>query len=228
MLLNAEIFSRATGARPDTATLLLPFMLGTLKAYDINTVRRIAAFLSQAAHESGAFSKMEENLNYSAKRLAVVWPRRFARTDANGDYVKDDKGKNEPNDAALTLANKPEPLANYVYSNRNGNSDVSSGDGWKYRGRGIFQLTGKANYKAASDALNETFVEEPDRVKLPFNACLTAGWYWNSKKLHQYADTENLEGLSKAINGGLNGLDERVAAYHKAKAVLDAYHVGSE
>lgn len=228
MQLNAELLSRATGAQPDVATLLLPFMLGTLKAYEINTTVRISAFLSQAAHESGSFSRMEENLNYSAKRLAVVWPRRFARTDVNGDYVKDEKNKNEPNDLALALANRPERLACHVYADRNGNGSVESGDGWKYRGRGIFQLTGKANYRAASDALNETFVEEPDRVKLPFNACLTAGWYWSSKRLSKFADTEDLEGLSKAINGGLNGLDERVAAYHKAKAVLDLYNVGSE
>jgi putative chitinase len=162
---------------------------------------RVEAFLAQAAHESGELMQLRENLNYSPGALLKTWPTRFTP------------------ETAATYARRPGAIASKVYANRLGNGDEMSGDGWTFLGRGIFQLTGRANYREASLAIcgdPDTLVDSPDLVQQPEYACETAGWFWNSKKLNRFADMADFEGLTRAINGGFNGLDARVAYWHRA------------
>lgn len=192
----------------------LPAIQVVCERYAINTPQRIAGFLSQTAHESAGFTALTENLNYSADTMAVVWPNRFAEKGADGKYVKEN-GKNKPNKFALALHRKPEMIANVVYSNRMGNGSIESGDGWKYRGRGLKQLTGKDNYTRCGNALNTDFVSEPDLLLEPQYAALSAGWFWTANKCSDFADIGDVEGLTKRINGGLIGLADRKARYER-------------
>lgn len=176
----------------------------TLLRFEINTPNRIACFLAQIAHECACLGRVVENMNYSAERLAQVWPRRFA---VDG----------KPNDIALRLANKPEQIANHVYANRMGNGDTASGDGWRYRGRGCKHLTGKNNYAAAGAYLRIDLLKQPELVEGPVYATLTAGWFWEANNLNRFADTMDSTGLTKAINGGLNGYEDRVKYLTLAK-----------
>jgi putative chitinase len=192
----------------------LPAIQVVCEHYAIDTPQRIAGFLSQTAHESAGFTALTENLNYSADTMAVVWPNRFAEKGADGKYVKEN-GKNKPNKFALALHRKPEMIANVVYSNRMGNGSIESGDGWKYRGRGLKQLTGKDNYTRCGNALNTDFVSEPDLLLEPQYAALSAGWFWTANKCSDFADIGDVEGLTKRINGGLIGLADRKARYER-------------
>jgi len=189
-----------------------------LPNYDINTPQREAAFLSQCAHESGNFTQLSENLNYSAQGLANTWPGRFAVKGADGNAVK----PYTPNELATSIQRNPELIANNVYANRMGNGSVESGDGWKFRGRGLIQLTGLANYTAFAATVNMT----PDQVvgyaETFDGAVQTACWFWNTNNLNQYADVNNIKTITQRINGGLNGLDDRIAKYNLAKQVLGA------
>jgi putative chitinase len=171
--------------------------------FDISTPERQAAFIGQCAHESGNFKTLQENLNYSAKGLNATWPSRFASEEA-----------------AQPFHRNPEKIANKVYSGRMGNTD--EGDGWKYRGRGLIQLTGKDNYRLASDALGVDFVANPDLVLTKENAALTAAWYWNKRGLNKEADAKDFTGMTKKINGGTIGLADRVAHINSALNVLTA------
>jgi putative chitinase len=171
--------------------------------FDISTPERQAAFIGQCAHESGNFKTLQENLNYSAKGLNATWPSRFA-SEAD----------------AQPFHRNPEKIANKVYSGRMGNTD--EGDGWKYRGRGLIQLTGKDNYRLASDALGVDFVANPDLVLTKENAALTAAWYWNKRGLNKEADAKDFTGMTKKINGGILGLSDRVAHIKSALEVLSA------
>jgi putative chitinase len=171
--------------------------------FDISTPERQAAFIGQCAHESGNFKTLQENLNYSAKGLNATWPSRFA-SEAD----------------AQPFHRNPEKIANKVYSGRMGNTMV--GDGWKYRGRGLIQLTGKDNYRLASDALGVDFVANPDLVLTKENAALTAAWYWNKRGLNKEADAKDFTGMTKKINGGTIGLADRVAHINTALNVLTA------
>ena len=171
--------------------------------FDISTPERQAAFIGQCAHESGNFKTLQENLNYSAKGLNATWPSRFA-SEAD----------------AQPFHRNPEKIANKVYSGRMGNTD--EGDGWKYRGRGLIQLTGKDNYRLASDALGVDFVANPDLVLTKENAALTAAWYWNKRGLNKEADAKDFTGMTKKINGGTIGLADRVAHINTALNVLTA------
>ena len=168
--------------------------------YQINTAERLSHFLAQINHESGDMKRLEENLNYSAKRLLEVFPKYF-----------------DTYEIALSYANKPEKIANKVYANRMGNGSEASGDGWKYRGRGLIQLTGKANYVAFDRFLNANgeIVANPDLVaKNKEYAVLTAFFYWDSRKLNNLIDKDGnqyfvCKEITKRINGGYNGLDDR-------------------
>jgi putative chitinase len=171
--------------------------------FDISTPERQAAFIGQCAHESGNFKTLQENLNYSAKGLNATWPSRFA-SEAD----------------AQPFHRNPEKIANKVYSGRMGNTE--DGDGWKYRGRGLIQLTGKDNYRLASDALGVDFVANPDLVLTKENAALTAAWYWNKRGLNKEADAKDFTGMTKKINGGVIGLADRVAHINTALNVLTA------
>lgn len=173
---------------------------------DINTPRRIAAFLAQCGHESNGFTVLEENLNYSTEGLLKTFPKYFNQSSAE------------------LYARKKEAIANYVYKNRMGNGDEASGDGWKYRGRGLIQITGRENYtKFANDivAVPQYFIDNPDIVsKDPLYAILTAVWYWERNSLNVFADRGDLVTITKRINGGLNGQIDRVARYDKTLEIM--------
>lgn len=187
--------------------------------FQINTPKRIAAFLAQTAHESGGYTMLEENLNYSAETMAVVWHNRFAEKGPDGKYIKEN-GKNKPNKFALALHRKPEMIANVVYSNRMGNGTIESGEGWLYKGRGLKQLTGKDNYTRCSAALGVDLVAKPELLLTPQYAALSAGWFWDSNRLGDFADRDDFVGMTKKINGGTIGLADRESRYKAVLSVL--------
>lgn len=171
--------------------------------YDINTPLRQAAFIGQCAHESNKFRTLQENLNYSAQALHQKWPSRFPSIEAAQPYHRN-----------------PERIANKVYGGRMGNGTEETGEGWLYRGRGLIQLTGKLNYQLASDALLVDFVGNPDLVLQPEFAALTAAWYWNKRQLNHEADAKDYTAMTKKINGGVTGLDDRIKHIDEALTVF--------
>jgi putative chitinase len=178
--------------------------------FSIDSPHRAAAFLAHLAHESNECRSLSENLNYSAVGLTKTWPNRFANLAA-----------------AEPFARNPEKIANLVYANRLGNGPPSSGDGWHYRGRGLIQLTGRSNYLSLSDALKIDFVAEPDQLLTPKNAALSAAWFWKSRGLNELADdrvddddSEDFRQITKIINGGLNGFQERLRFWGLARAAF--------
>ncbi len=173
--------------------------------YEINTPERQAAFIGQCAHESANFRTLEENLNYSAEALMKTWPSRFPTMEVAQQYARN-----------------PEKIANKVYGGRMGNGTEETGDGWLYHGRGLIQLTGKDNYMLASDALSMDFIHSPDYVLVPKYAALTAGWYWNKRQLNKEADAKDYTGMTKKINGGTIGLNDRIAHIQHAHEVMTA------
>jgi putative chitinase len=175
----------------------------TFAKYGIDTPQRQASFIGQCQHESDNFRILEENLHYSAPRLMAVWPSRFPNLDVASQY-----------------ANNPEKLANKIYSGRMGNGDEESGEGYAYRGRGLIQMTGKESYANCGSGLGVDLVGDPDRLLDPQYAALSAGWFWNKKGLNSLADVQDYETMTKRINGGLNGLDDRKAKIAKALSVL--------
>ena len=175
----------------------------TFAKYDISTSQRQSFFIGQCAHESGNFRILEENLNYSAARLMAVWPSRFPSLDVAEQY-----------------ANNPEKLANKIYSGRMGNGNEESGEGYAYRGRGLIQMTGKEAYANCGSGLGVDLIGSPDLLTTLEYACLSAGWFWNKKGLNSLADVQDYETMTKRINGGLNGLDDRKAKIAKALSVL--------
>jgi len=192
----------------------------TCKEFHIDTDKRIAAFLAQTAHESGGYTKLVENLNYRASVMATCWPNRFAVKGPNGKPKKDAKGVNVPNQAALSLAGKPEQIANSVYCDRMGNGPEKSGDGWKYRGRGLKQLTGKDNYTRCGKSLQVDLVNNPEKLLEPEFAARSAGWFWETNNCADFIDRDDFTGLTRRINGGTIGLQDRERRY---KAVLASF-----
>ncbi len=185
-------------------------LAAAMDRFDVTSPGRIAAFLAQVAHESGEFRNLVENLNYSAKRLMKVWPKRFPTLEKAAAY-----------------ANAPEKLANYVYAKRLGNGDERSGDGWRFRGRGLLQITGRGNYRSSQDALGLPLEEQPDLLEQPGPAALAAAQYWQSHGLNQLADDRNDDSddedfvtISIRINGGRVGLESRFQYWARAKAAL--------
>ena len=199
----------------------LDAVVETCVEFEINTPQRIAGFLAQTSHESGGYTMLTENLNYRAATLAACWPNRFAVLGADKKPIKEN-GKLVPTAVANSIAGKPELIANLVYSSRMGNGPAESGEGWAFRGRGLKQLTGKDNYKRCGLALNVDFVADPDLLLQPLYAARSAGWFWQSNKLSDYADRGDLEGMTKRINGGLIGYAERKAKYDKVLAAINA------
>ena len=175
----------------------------TFDRFDISHPLRQSAFIGQAAHESGNFKMLVENLNYRAETLMKVWPKRFPTLEFAKQYERD-----------------PKKIANSVYANRMGNRDEASGDGFRFRGRGLFQTTGHAGYYHAGQALGEDFVMQPDLVATPQYAALTAGFFWSTHKLNQYADSRDYKMMTKKINGGFIGLADREKHINHAIAVL--------
>jgi putative chitinase len=173
----------------------------TFDKYEINTPKRQAAFIGQCAHESGNFKTLEENLRYKAEALMRVWPSRFPDMDTASKY-----------------ANNPQMIANKVYSGRMGNTE--DGDGWKYHGRGLIQLTGKDNYERCGSSMGMDLVGDPDRLLDPQYAALSAGWFWNKHGLNELADAQEHGIITKRINGGTIGLEDRIAKTTKALEAL--------
>ena len=191
----------------------LDAIVATCEEFEINTPQRIAGFLAQTSHESGGYTMLSENLNYRAATLAACWPNRFAVLGADKKPIKEN-GKLVPTAVANTIAGKPELIANLVYSSRMGNGPAESGEGWKFRGRGLKQLTGKDNYTRCGTALGVNLVENPDLLLEPLYAARSAGWFWKSNNLSKYADVDDIRGMTIKINGGTIGLEQRQALYN--------------
>lgn len=187
----------------------------------INTNLRIGMFLSQVGHESQGFTRFVENLNYSADRLANTWPSRYAIKDANGQYIKIIKNKVPvyiANGLAHEIERQPQVIANKTYSKRMGNGSETSGDGWKYRGRGLKMITGKDKYIAFTNFMkanghNVDFVQNPDLIAEPKWALWSAVWFWKINGLNKHADKSDVTNATKVINGGDIGLAERKNLY---------------
>ena len=209
----------AAGIKPEVARVWLPHVQAAMGRFGISTPRQIAGFLAQTAHESGGYTLLTENLNYKAATLAVCWPNRFAVLGPDKKPVKDAKGKNTPTKLAETIAGKPELIANLVYSSRMGNGPAESGEGWKFRGRGLKQLTGKDNYTRCGTALGVDLVSNPDLLLEPEWAAMSAAWFWSVNKCGALADADDFVGLTKKINGGTIGLPDREKRYRAVLAV---------
>lgn len=203
----------AAGVKANIAEIWLPFVQQACERYQINTKNQEAAFIAQCAHESGGFTMLEENLNYRASTMAACWPARFGVKNADGTWAKDAKGARVPNKFALALERKPEMIANVVYASRMGNGATESGEGWKYRGRGLKQLTGKDNYTRCGQAIEANLVAEPDLLINPKYAALSAAWFWHSNKCGPIAESGDFVALTKKINGGTIGLEDRQRRY---------------
>jgi putative chitinase len=180
----------------------------TFKRFQIDTPMRQASFIGQCGHECANFRVLEENLNYRAATLLKLFPRTPRRTWGF-----------TPEEAAA-YERQPKKIANRIYGNRMNNRDEASGDGFRFRGRGCIQLTGSANYHHAGKALGVDFIMEPDLVATPKYAAMTAGWFWNTHKINQYADVQDWVTMTKRINGGTIGLDDRIKHIMQALQIL--------
>ena len=196
-------------------------LVDTCRDFEINTPERIASFLAQTSHESGGYTMLSENLFYKAPTLAACWPNRFAVLGADKKPIKEN-GKLVPTKLAESIAGKPELIANLVYSSRMGNGPAESGEGWKYRGRGLKQLTGKDNYTRCGAALGVDLVNNPDLLLEPMYAAKSAGWFYKTNKLADFSDKEDIKGMTVKINGGLIGYEQRKALYDACVAVCRA------
>ena len=176
----------------------------TFARFSILSPVQQASFIGQCGHECGNFKVLEENLNYRAETLMKLWAKRFPTIEIANEYARN-----------------PKKIANKVYASRMGNRDESSGDGYRFRGRGCIQLTGHANYFHAGKACDVDFVMNPDLVATPKYAAMTAGWFWNTHKLNQYADTRDFTMMTKKINGGTIGLNDRIKHINHALEVLN-------
>lgn len=175
--------------------------------FEINSPLRVAHFIAQLAHESGSFQYSSENLNYSDKALRAVFGRYFPTEELANEYAR-----------------QPEKIANRVYANRMANGNEVSGDGWKYRGRGLIQLTGRDNYTQCGAALKLDLVDQPNQLaEDPQIAVDAAAWFWDMRYLNTYADQDDIKSITKRINGGYNGLEDREAYLARAKAALNIH-----
>src|SRR6266705_1158084 len=185
----------------------IDFLNEGMETFEINTPNRIAAFIAQLAHESGDFRSTEENLNYSWQALRKTWPSHFSTDEIAQGYHR-----------------QPEKIADRAYASRNGNGDEASGDGWRFRGRGLIQITGRANYLAYSQAIAEPGVmTSPEQLALPPHAALSACWFWHEHGLNALADVgdeASFNQITLRINGGWNGKEDRLQNWAEAKTVL--------
>lgn len=178
-----------------------------LPVYEIHTPERVAAFVAQCAHESGGFKFLKENLNYRAESLVKTFPRHF------------------PDLATAKLYERqPEKIANRAYANRMGNGDEASGDGFRYLGRGLIQLTGKNNYTLFAAAIDTPLEEIPEYLQTFEGAVQSACWFWEQNNLNQWADKKDILTLTKRINGGTIGLQDRIKHYNHALEMFTGHH----
>ena len=179
-----------------------------LPDYEINTAQRIAGFLAQCTHESNDFTAVKENLNYRAASLRKLFPTHFETDEIANDYA--------------SRPNKQEAIANRLYCNRMGNGDEASGDGYRYCGRGLIQITGKDNYFWFAASVQITAEEASQYMQTFEGACQSACWFWENNNLNQFADSGDIITMTKRINGGTIGLDDRKARYAKIMKILGA------
>lgn len=179
-----------------------------LPDYEINTPQRIAAFIAQCAHESGGFMVLKENLNYRAATLRKIFPKYFPTDEMANQYAN--------------MPNKQEAIANLVYANRMGNGGPETGDGYRYCGRGLIQLTGKTNYTWFAASLDIPVEEAAEYLQTFEGAAQSACWFWETNNLNRFADVGDIKGLTRAINGGFIGLEDRIKHYEHALHVLGA------
>lgn len=203
MILESEQLEKIFKREADLLEVWACYLNMFLGEYQVNTKARMAAFLAQTGHESGGYRTIEENLNYSADSLERVFGKYFSAEVPAAGYHR-----------------LPEKIASRVYGARMGNGDEASGEGWKYRGRGIIQITGKNNYRDCGAALELDLVDNPDRLLQPRYAMQSAFWFWDVRKLNGYADAGDFEKITRRINGGLNGHDHRVELHERALEVL--------
>lgn len=201
--MNSEQLAQALHMTPAKAEEWIDAINLTFETFGIETPEQQASFLGQCAHESNNFTALVENLNYKAESLCKVWPKRFPTLEAAQPYNRN-----------------PEAIANHVYAGRMGNGDEDSGDGFAFRGRGLIQLTGRANYRACGEALGVDLEGNPDWVSSPQYAALSAGWFWHTHGLNNIA--ADVTAVTKKINGGTLGLEDRVARTQNALDVLMA------
>lgn len=178
-------------------------LIKILPDYEIDTEKRVSAFLAQTAHESANYTRLIENLNYSAKRLMEVWPKRFPTMSIAKQYERN-----------------PQKLGNFTYANRMGNGPVESGDGYEYRGRGLIQITGKSNYESFGESIGISSKDAAEYMETFDGAVHSACWFWEVNKLNSYSDKGDIRNQTIKINGGTNGLSDRVNRYLKYLKIL--------
>lgn len=189
------------------AATFAPVLNAAMGKYQIVTTARIAAFIAQAGHESSQLTEFVENLNYSGEALQRLWPSRFSAAVAGA------------------CSRKPEQIANIAYASRMGNGAPGSGDGWKYRGRGLIQVTGKGSYQKCGEALGIDLIVRPELLEQPHYAAMSAAWFWSVNGLNTLADAGDIQNIGSVINTGQkgkvpNGADDRLALYARALKVL--------
>ena len=204
MITYEQLLAINNNKNPEMCKYYIDALNKVLPEYKINTKLRLCHFLAQILHESGNLKYKSENLNYSAKALRSVFPKYFKTDEIANQYAR-----------------KPEKIANRVYANRMGNGDEASGDGWLRRGRGLIQLTGTDNYKACTKALNVDLMKNPDLIISNAEICMkTACWFWDKNNLNTLADKDDVKTITKRINGGYNGIEDRESILKRAKSVL--------
>lgn len=202
-VITPELLEAATDCSGERAELWAPSIAAAATRYGIDTSLRVAAWLAQIAHESARFACTVENLNYSADGLRQIFPRYFPSQEL-----------------AEKFARKPGPIASRVYANRLGNGDEASMDGWTYRGRGLIQITGRANYLECGRALGLPLIERPELLLATSHAAMSAAWFWHSRGLNDVADIGDVKRVTRIVNGGLHGLSDRLAIYTRARSVF--------
>lgn len=207
-MLTASSFQRATGVSDSLRDAWYPHIAASLSAFQISTPLRQAHFLAQTGHESAGFLKVEEGLNYSENALTAMFGKRITAEQARA------YGRN-----AMHPANQ-KMIGSIIYANRNGNGDINSGDGYRYRGRGLIQITGKANYEALVKQLGADVVTNPDLLLGYRFAAMSAAAWWKNHGLNELADSDDVTRITRVINGGTNGLDDRKSRLSKSKGIL--------
>lgn len=221
MILTASIIQQAVGCSAAVAAEWAQPLADACTAFGISTPKRVAAFLAQVGHESASLTRTVENLNYGAQGMADTWPGRYA--------VDPDARPRKPNDLARALERKPVAIGNNAYANRLGNGSEASGDGYRYRGRGPIQNTGRANYAAIRDALRAKgikgvpdFEARPEDLEQPKWGALAAATFWDSRNLNRLADAGRFDEITSRVNGGQVGAADRRSRYYRALKVLAA------
>lgn len=207
-MITPELFRRATGLSQSAAERWFPHISAAMSEFGISSPERQAHFLAQTGHESAGFTKTEEGLNYSENALNAMFSRRISTAQAKA------YGRNAAHPADQRM------IASIIYANRNGNGDIASGDGYRYRGRGLIQITGRANYAALTGQLNADVVAKPELLSGDSMAARSAAAWWKNHGLNELADSGDVNRITRVINGGTNGIDDRRQRAERALEVL--------